>query len=1003
MRVATYLTSDSLTRQFIDIIKSRKADIHLCSVPSACASAVADLYVTSSSEFFTTYKYLDRSKCVFIGDSSKLSQQDKEIMARVEQIPQLTQDLIERMTAVEPDEFEDEVPLDEGFGFSITDDSSPFAEFTRKLQDSISTTLSSEGMDEALPVWTGTPIEWSGSQDIIEIELVPNLADEFRELLEKEEEKEEIESEKMADELSDRLREQRDIAQKEHEEELRKTSYLKETIPVEEDDFAGLTDGGSDGSGFDGEYQGSDVGFGGGVSSREKGGRYQGSDSQLNADVIRAATAAVSAAVGNKEVTVSHKRDDIIHGAISSATDATESSANISINSSMTMDSDDLSEMITGISGVMQEDAKRAEQAWVSDEVGVSSSEVESAEAAASAEVESAVKTEDTGDLGKNQIEVSQRDTSVETSLDTTYSEPELDAEADIDLDVSAITADIHAEPEIVKVDQNEAKSDESLDLGDAPSEIEVSNLCNSIHDEYGDAREESPLESLELNRLFSELPLTERAPDEVETVLSSGDNRPIPVSEEEFSSAGQGIVKENKEDLIPVQDPIGLLSQIDNEDSVAEGLSITGATATDAIELEDDEKPLEVQEGFEVEFSAVELEVTEGKASSRPRRLPPPSAGNRDRSDDGSGNRNGNESAGGSNEIMPLPSFMGNSNSQSKRHKERPLSVSRIDVESAHNQQGLVQRQSTGSMLSPQPQQESIVDKLRVRNRDDLSQSIASFRAVSATGRGKVPVSSTKTPKRKVGGTRSKTGQVFLFGSTGRGAGATTIAYNFACHCSRLPHERVLLMDMDFISSELSRRVYTDLGFTFEDSCGIENVLHISADDYVSRLDIFTNVISNEYGDSLSFIRANPGYPFQIKDMIARVNFVPMIEVLKQMFDTIVIDIGSFDDRSRYKIDLQRAGYKVVAVFNCRNNRTIEDSIRVVNGIPSNCNVVLSNYRIAVNQFDVEKTIHRHILGMLDESKNLKLSKKIPLFAEVSTSKLVSDWELLFSEIRMI
>lgn len=999
MRVATYLTSDSLTRQFIDIIKSRKADIHLCSVPSACASAVADLYVTSSSEFFTTYKYLDRAKCVFIGDSSKLSQQDKEIMARVEQIPQLTQDLIERMTAVEPDEFEDEVPLDEGFGFSITDDSSPFAEFTRKLQDSISATLSSEGMDEALPVWTGTPIEWSGSQDIIEIELVPNLADEFRELLEKEEEKEEIESEKMADELSDRLREQRDIAQKEHEEEVRKSSYLRETIPVEEDedDFTGLTDGDSVGSGGVGRAAGSEGGSEGGMKS----GRYQGSDSQLNADVIRAATAAVSAAIGNKEVTVSHKRDDVIHGAISSATDATESPVNISLNSNMIMDSEDLSEMITGISEVMQEDAKRAEQEWVSDEVEMGTAEIESAEKAESVEIESAEKADNTGDLGKNQVEVSQRDTSVETGLDTTYSEPELVAEVDIDLDISAITADIHAESEIVKVNQNEAKTDESLDLGDAPSEIEVSNLCNSIHDEYAEAREESPLESLELNRLFSELPVTERAPDEVETVLSSEDNRPIPVSEEEFSSAGQGLVRENKEDLIPVQDPIGLLSQIDNEDSVAEGLSTTGATATDAIELEEDEKPLEVQEGFEVEFSAVKLEVTEGKASSRQRRLPPPGAGNRGRDDGGGGN--GNRRTDGNNEIMPLPSFVGNSNSQSKRYKERPLSVSRINIESAHNQPGLVQRQSTGSMLSPQPQQESIVDKLRARNRDDLSQSIASFRAVSATGRGKVPVRSTKTPKRKVGGARSKTGQVFLFGSTGRGAGATTIAYNFACHCSRLPHERVLLMDMDFISSELSRRVYTDLGFTFEDSCGIENVLHISADDYVSRLDIFTNVISNEYGDSLSFIRANPGYPFQIKDMIARVNFVPMIEVLKQMFDTIVIDIGSFDDRSRYKIDLQRAGYKVVAVFNCRNNRTIEDSIRVVNGIPSNCNVVLSNYRIAVNQFDVEKTIHRHILGMLDESKNLKLSKKIPLFAEVSTSKLVSDWELLFSEIRMI
>lgn len=312
------------------------------------------------------------------------------------------------------------------------------------------------------------------------------------------------------------------------------------------------------------------------------------------------------------------------------------------------------------------------------------------------------------------------------------------------------------------------------------------------------------------------------------------------------------------------------------------------------------------------------------------------------------------------------------------------PMSIPRIATEAS-----LVDTVQTAPRRKKLPTARSMraeVDKMREQNRSVAvpPEFIPVVPKALLEGR---PVS--KAAKMIVNRSRRHSGRCYIFGNACSMGGAPELAYNFACECSRVGTSKVVLIDLDLRGFTLSKSIYSELGLSFEDSSGIENVLRITAAEYLENLTVFTTVVSNESGDSFHFIRGNQTYPFQLKKLLLQINFRSLIENLKQVFDYVVVDLGDFRELQKYQTDLLRSGYLVVVAFGCQTKRTVVDSQLVCERLPCNCELVLTNYRIAVNPIDVARETHRRVCGTLASGR----TRGLPVFSETPQSGIADDW----------
>ena len=238
---------------------------------------------------------------------------------------------------------------------------------------------------------------------------------------------------------------------------------------------------------------------------------------------------------------------------------------------------------------------------------------------------------------------------------------------------------------------------------------------------------------------------------------------------------------------------------------------------------------------------------------------------------------------------------------------------------------------------------------------------------------------------------TRRYSGRCYVFGSAGGRNDSYLVAYNYACECSRVGITKVILIDLDISSATMSRRIYEESGLSFGDSCGIENVLKISASEYIGNLPVFTNQIASQCGDTFSFIRGNDTYPHQVKRLLMQANFNLLIDNLKHVFDVVIIDVGSLKDLQKYKIDLLQAGHSVVVTYGCGTKRSVIDGQMICERLPCNCELVLTDYRITVNPIEVSKTTHRRVCGTLPSiGWN---TRSVPVFSEISSNGVDREW----------
>lgn len=248
---------------------------------------------------------------------------------------------------------------------------------------------------------------------------------------------------------------------------------------------------------------------------------------------------------------------------------------------------------------------------------------------------------------------------------------------------------------------------------------------------------------------------------------------------------------------------------------------------------------------------------------------------------------------------------------------------------------------------------------------------------------------------------TRGYSGRCYVFGSAGGRSDSYLVAYNYACECSRVGLTKVILIDLDISSATLSRRIYEEAGLSFGDSCGIENVLKISASEYIGNLPVFTNQVSSQCGDTFSFIRGNDTYPHQVKRLLMQANFNLLVDNLKHIFDVVIIDVGSLKDLQKYKIDLLRAGHSVIVTYGCGTKRSVVDGQMICERLPCNCELVLTDYRITVNPIEVSKITHRRVCGTLPSiGWN---TRSVPVFSEISSNGMDREWAQVVNALNRI
>ena len=328
------------------------------------------------------------------------------------------------------------------------------------------------------------------------------------------------------------------------------------------------------------------------------------------------------------------------------------------------------------------------------------------------------------------------------------------------------------------------------------------------------------------------------------------------------------------------------------------------------------------------------------------------------------------------------------------KRVVEQPmvqqLPAQNIDTASGIN---VVKRQSVHLSAPVQTDGQKFVQQVQIfeknLNLDSIVPEIAKKKVMAK----QKPVS------RKMLSTRAKhVSRCAVFGSLSRKSGASTLAYNYAAEISRSGNRRVILIDMDFAEAGLSRMIYNSQGMSMNDSCGIEHVLRIKGSEYLSRLPLLTASVVTCYGNEISFIRSSMEYPVAVKEVLSRANFSKLLDLLKNVYTDIVIDVGNFLSEDKYKMDIFKYGAKVFATFDCKNKRTYMTSFDSIENTPLHTELILVNYNTTVNYIQLGQDTSRVVLGTMEPSKGFRdystlyAYNKLPGSTSSEWSKLVDN-----------
>lgn len=256
-----------------------------------------------------------------------------------------------------------------------------------------------------------------------------------------------------------------------------------------------------------------------------------------------------------------------------------------------------------------------------------------------------------------------------------------------------------------------------------------------------------------------------------------------------------------------------------------------------------------------------------------------------------------------------------------------------------------------------------------------------------------KISVSQTH---RIVNRQRRYLGNVYVFGSAARCAGASTIAYNLGFRCSNSGLNRVIVLDLDFSKPDLSIRVSRKNSMNLND-CDIAMALSTGFAEYVRDVSLYLPQVVSSSGDLFSLLPSSSGYTIQTKMQLMSSDFRFLIDLLRQQYNSVIIDVGTYSDIQQqtgiYKRLLLDGGYQNILVYNCDTEQTVLESQQICEIMPVAYSMVLSKYRLSVNPIVVARITRSRIIGQLDNSPILGLGGVLPEYSLLQQDNLIEEW----------
>jgi pilus assembly protein CpaE len=259
----------------------------------------------------------------------------------------------------------------------------------------------------------------------------------------------------------------------------------------------------------------------------------------------------------------------------------------------------------------------------------------------------------------------------------------------------------------------------------------------------------------------------------------------------------------------------------------------------------------------------------------------------------------------------------------------------------------------------------ETVIASLRAGANDFLTQPIKRMEFRDAMSR------LERAPRRAASG-RSRLGRIYSFLGTKGGAGATTLAVNFAGALARdtAQHQQhVVLVDLDFTASDCAMQTGTSPQHTLQD-----------VTENLSRLDqaLFEGLVTR---DPLGFFLVSPPSQVEGRSRITETMFREFCNFLVEKYESIVVDAGRWIADEIVLAALQTSS--TIFVVMTQQFPAIRNAQRYIVEL-MRLGFHQDQLRVVVNQYQKKPDVNLATLDQIQQTLNQ------PVFATIPASPAV-------------
>ena len=248
-----------------------------------------------------------------------------------------------------------------------------------------------------------------------------------------------------------------------------------------------------------------------------------------------------------------------------------------------------------------------------------------------------------------------------------------------------------------------------------------------------------------------------------------------------------------------------------------------------------------------------------------------------------------------------------------------------------------------------------------------------------------------------------SRRNHVYVITGTSPRCGVSSFAYSLASALSKGSLGEVLLIDLDILKPDLSKRL-TGLYDLMEDGDDtISNFATMNLDDMMCEIEYLTSKISTAEGAHFSLIRGS-SLTFKERKLLCSLDYTPTIKMLNEVYSNIVIDMGHYNGMQPYQESLINNIYSVIMIIDCSTLESAREGAAIASQVGESYCGVLSKYNDRVNVFKMQSTIQRAILGkMPSRTSAADIWRTGEPFGMIREPKFSEDWSILLDGVKRL